>query len=184
MTNALEYIITIGLVITAVICAWCYSRPVIFCWIKLINVLKGLFFALILADIFLQVILTCKRCFDKWRYTKQWAWEQNHSHWQRDFRKNWRYRGLIATKNLSNVNFKQIKSELKEPYAILLLSADQKIVDIRTSSDNLGFDKDQVLSVIPGKGTIIPVLVSVKKTATKHLDTFKRLCWYHWADSI
>lgn len=73
--------------------------------------------------------------------------------------------GVAAVEKLNEKSTAQFVSKfhLNAPFVVLVLSKSDHIVDIIASSSNLGFDKEQILSVIPGIGTIIPILSSTKK---------------------
>lgn len=73
--------------------------------------------------------------------------------------------GVVAIKGLNGKSLKdkaiEISSNLEAPYAFVILSSGDQKVEI-FMSENL-FDKEEVLSPSPRKGTIIPLLVSAKK---------------------
>lgn len=62
------------------------------------------------------------------------------------------------------------KFNLQPPFVVLILSKNEHVVDIIASSENLGFDKEQILSVMPGVGTIIPILTSIKRDSPVPYD--------------
>ncbi|MSN96136.1 hypothetical protein F1B92_02815 [Campylobacter sp. FMV-PI01] len=76
------------------------------------------------------------------------------------------YLGICAVKNLGNLSLNEkayeISKELKEPYVFLIIATENKKINIYTSSD-VALNKDEILSPFPNKGSIIPLLVSVKK---------------------
>lgn len=74
--------------------------------------------------------------------------------------------GVVVIKSLNgkslNDKAREISSNLEAPYAFVMLSAMDQKVEIYMSDKSL-FDKEEVLSPSPRKGTIIPLLVSAKK---------------------
>lgn len=72
--------------------------------------------------------------------------------------------GVVALKDLNGTNIHkksaEISKNLKSPYAFIIISTNDKKIDIVT---DINFDKDAVLSPYPNKGSIIPLLVSTKK---------------------
>ncbi|WP_244848444.1 hypothetical protein [Campylobacter ureolyticus] len=80
------------------------------------------------------------------------------------FEKTGVFLGVAAFKDLNGSNIHKISDEisksLKSPYAFIIISTNDKKIDIVT---DVNFDKDAVLSPYPNKGTIIPLLVSTKK---------------------
>ncbi|CZE47760.1 TPM domain-containing protein [Campylobacter geochelonis] len=73
---------------------------------------------------------------------------------------------VAAVKSLNGLTLKekaeQLSKNLKQPYAFILLAVDEQKVDIFTNGD-VEFDKEAVLSPYPSSGSIIPIIVSVKK---------------------
>jgi len=62
---------------------------------------------------------------------------------------------------------KNFAKELTAPYVLLTLFLDQKKVDIYSSTGmEKEFDKEAILSPLPWRGTIIPLLTNQKKEAT------------------
>ena len=59
---------------------------------------------------------------------------------------------------------KQIAKNLQPPFVLLTIAVEDKKVDIYHSSDTAGlFDKEEILSPLPWKGSIIPLLTSHSK---------------------
>lgn len=84
--------------------------------------------------------------------------------------------GIVALDSLQDKKLKDISlsfvSNLQSPYVIVSLVKKEHLVDIFESNKELlkEFDKEQVLSIVPGKGTIIPILASAKKDTTPSYD--------------
>ncbi|MDY6119978.1 MAG: hypothetical protein SPI03_01360 [Campylobacter sputorum] len=84
--------------------------------------------------------------------------------------------GIVAIDSLNGKKLKDITlsyaSNIKKPYVILSLVKKDHLVDIYESDKELlkEFDKEQILSVIPGRGTIIPILANTKKDSTPSYD--------------
>lgn len=84
--------------------------------------------------------------------------------------------GIVALDTLNGKTLKDATlshtTNLKKPYIILSLVKKEHIVDIFESDKDLlnYFDKNQVLSVIPGRGTIIPILANTKKDSEPSYD--------------
>ena len=77
---------------------------------------------------------------------------------------------VAVLKNLQNKSLSEKGAEftanLKSPYILLIFTNDEHKIQIYNSqdSDNL-FNKEQILSPMPNKGSIIPILVNHKKDA-------------------
>lgn len=84
--------------------------------------------------------------------------------------------GIVAINSLNGKKLKDIALSytlnLNKPYVILSLVKKEHQVDIYESNKELlkEFDKEQILSIIPGKGTIIPILANTKKDKTPPYD--------------
>ncbi|MDR1555341.1 MAG: hypothetical protein LBS39_04880 [Campylobacteraceae bacterium] len=93
------------------------------------------------------------------------------------------YVSLNRTKG--NISVKKhidlLVDELKDPYVLLIMFSEDKIVDIVSSNEDVQkkFDKDQVLSPIPYHGTIKPLL-AIKKD----LDNFSAAVLNGYADIV
>ncbi len=78
---------------------------------------------------------------------------------------------LVAKKSLNGKNIiefeKDFSGKIKPPFVILILSLDDKKVDIYSSKniDEL-FDKEAILSPYPWEGSIIPLLTGKKKNVS------------------
>lgn len=74
------------------------------------------------------------------------------------------YLGVVAVKSLNGKSVDERAGEflvgLKAPYAFIFIATTDKKIDIYTSG--VSFDKEEVLSLSPRKGTIIPIIVSTK----------------------
>lgn len=76
--------------------------------------------------------------------------------------------GVVAIEKLQNGEFlyqaaKKYRNMLKNrEYAFVMISKEDKQIDIYTSDNFHYFDKEQVLSPMPSKGTILPILTSKK----------------------
>ncbi|WP_229203766.1 hypothetical protein [Campylobacter anatolicus] len=71
--------------------------------------------------------------------------------------------GICAYENLDGKNLKQSFNELNinPPYAVLMITKKEHKVDIFADDDTLRlFDKEQILSPFPERGTILPILTS------------------------
>ena len=77
---------------------------------------------------------------------------------------------VAALKNLQNKSLNEKSSEftanLKAPYIFLIFANDEHKIQIYNSQETEKlFDKEQILSPMPNKGSIIPILVNHKKDA-------------------
>lgn len=84
--------------------------------------------------------------------------------------------GIVAINSLNGKNLRDTTLSyalnLNKPYIILSLVKKEHQVDIYESNKELlkEFNKEQILSIIPGKGTIIPILANTKKDKTPPYD--------------
>lgn len=84
--------------------------------------------------------------------------------------------GIVALDTLNGKTLKDstlsYTTNLKKPYIILSLVKKEHLVDIFESDKSLlkYFDKEQVLSIVPGRGTIIPILANTKKDSEPSYD--------------
>ena len=77
---------------------------------------------------------------------------------------------VAVLKNLQNKSLNDKANEfvkdLKSPYIFLFFTQDEHKIQIYNTNDtNKLFDKEQILSPMPNKGAIIPILVGRKKDA-------------------
>ncbi len=77
---------------------------------------------------------------------------------------------VAVLKNLQNKSLSEKGSEftanLKNPYIFLIFTNDEHKIQIYNSQDTQNlFDKEQILSPMPNRGSIIPILVNHKRDA-------------------
>jgi len=89
---------------------------------------------------------------------------------------------LVALRSLEGKVMVEVEQSLglQEPYALLMLSQEEKQINIMTSSGVEGlFNKDDVLSPYPWTGTILPLL-----TAKKSKDNYSAALLNGYADIV